>query len=270
MNRLTFFTNCKVRCRTSVPAGGGSCRGSLRWPCAIPETKPDHLTLVAAGLKDPGQLLGLKEWIKSRPKDGKVIFVTDANSRIETTRAFAIGATDVVHRPIDGRALLRKHAPEVPQGNGTAAPAPEFTAPECPGAAEATGGLQSMFSAVALGEPIETTRIEAAAAAVVDEIEAKGFSAWIDAVRRHHSQTYQHCLLVTGAAVAFAGHLRLSMNDRNRLSFAAMLHDVGKAQIPVAILEKPGPLDEAEMAIMRKHPEYGYEALKSSPDCSPK
>jgi HD-GYP domain-containing protein (c-di-GMP phosphodiesterase class II) len=45
-----------------------------------------------------------------------------------------------------------------------------------------------------------------------------------------------------------------------------MLHDIGKARIPISILEKPGPLDNDEMAIMRKHPEYGYEALQSMPD----
>jgi HD-GYP domain-containing protein (c-di-GMP phosphodiesterase class II) len=39
------------------------------------------------------------------------------------------------------------------------------------------------------------------------------------------------------------------------------MHDIGKARIPLAILEKPGPLDENEVAVMRKHPEYGVEAL---------
>ena len=50
---------------------------------------------------------------------------------------------------------------------------------------------------------------------------------------------------------------------------AALLHDVGKALVPVAILEKPGPLDPDEMAIMKKHPEYGVEALKSGVGLQP-
>src|SRR3954462_8004259 len=45
-----------------------------------------------------------------------------------------------------------------------------------------------------------------------------------------------------------------------------MLHDIGKSQIPLAILEKPGPLDENEMAVMRKHPEYGLDALRTTSD----
>ena len=42
-----------------------------------------------------------------------------------------------------------------------------------------------------------------------------------------------------------------------------MLHDIGKARIPISILEKPGRLDKDEMTVMRKHPEYGLDALKS-------
>ncbi len=43
-----------------------------------------------------------------------------------------------------------------------------------------------------------------------------------------------------------------------------MLHDIGKARIPVLILEKPTELDDKEMGVMRKHPEYGFEALASA------
>ena len=48
-----------------------------------------------------------------------------------------------------------------------------------------------------------------------------------------------------------------------------MLHDVGKAMVPVAILEKPGPLDPDEMAVMKKHPEYGLQALKCGAGLQP-
>ena len=48
---------------------------------------------------------------------------------------------------------------------------------------------------------------------------------------------------MTGLAAAFGQQLGASRADRQRLSFAGMLHDIGKARIPLAILEKPGPLD---------------------------
>jgi putative nucleotidyltransferase with HDIG domain len=95
-------------------------------------------------------------------------------------------------------------------------------------------------------------------------MEAHGLASWIDTVRKHHGQTYQHCLIVTGVAVAFAQHLGLSRPDQLRLSFGAMLHDIGKARIPGSILEKPAPLTPQEMMVLSKHPEYGIDALKAS------
>jgi putative nucleotidyltransferase with HDIG domain len=129
----------------------------------------------------------------------------------------------------------------------------------------ATDALQSIFSAACSGAPVDTTAVRTASDAIVNQLEEQGLSAWIETVRMHHSQTYQHCLLVTGVAGAFAQHIGASRKDRQRLSFAGMLHDIGKARIPLAILEKPGRLDESEMAVMRKHPEYGLDALSRTP-----
>jgi HD-GYP domain-containing protein (c-di-GMP phosphodiesterase class II) len=50
-------------------------------------------------------------------------------------------------------------------------------------------------------------------------------------------------------------------DDQRRLVRAALLHDVGKAFIPVSILDKPAALTDAEMAVVREHPRRGYEAL---------
>src|ERR1700754_939035 len=48
---------------------------------------------------------------------------------------------------------------------------------------------------------------------------------------------------------------------QRRLTRAALLHDVGKAFISTAILDKPGRLTEEETAEIRQHPRRGYEAL---------
>src|SRR5260370_422646 len=42
---------------------------------------------------------------------------------------------------------------------------------------------------------------------------------------------------------------------------AALLHDVGKAFVPVQVLDKPGKLSDEELEIIRKHPRLGYDAL---------
>jgi len=43
----------------------------------------------------------------------------------------------------------------------------------------------------------------------------------------------------------------------------ALLHDIGKLKIPDSILWKPSQLDDNEWVTMRRHPEYGYEMLRS-------
>jgi hypothetical protein len=49
------------------------------------------------------------------------------------------------------------------------------------------------------------------------------------------------------------------------LECAARLHDVGKLGVPDSILQKPGPLDEREWEIMRRHPEWGAEMVARVP-----
>jgi putative nucleotidyltransferase with HDIG domain len=126
-----------------------------------------------------------------------------------------------------------------------------------------------VFASVFSGGPIEMKSVEAAGAVLVGSIEADGLAQWIDAVRTHHSQTYQHCLLVTGVAVEFGRHLGFSSADRQRLALAGLLHDVGKAAIPLAILEKPAPLDQDELSVMRQHPALGFKSLRGTRGLDP-
>jgi HD-GYP domain-containing protein (c-di-GMP phosphodiesterase class II) len=54
------------------------------------------------------------------------------------------------------------------------------------------------------------------------------------------------------------------------IRLAARLHDVGKAAIPAAILNKPGPLDEREWEFMRRHPLIGERIVLSLPRRGPR
>jgi putative nucleotidyltransferase with HDIG domain len=101
-----------------------------------------------------------------------------------------------------------------------------------------------------------------------DNIAEHGLSDWLTTIRCHHEGTYQHCLLVTGITVDFGLSLGMAKADIERLYSAAMFHDVGKARIPRAVLDKPGQLDERERALIETHPAAGYELLKDTPGIS--
>ena len=129
--------------------------------------------------------------------------------------------------------------------------------------------MQDVFAAACVGAPLDQTAINTAGDAIVGQIETQGLASWIEIVRKHHSLTYQHSLLVTGLVVGFGRQLGFSRAGLKRLSFAGLLHDIGKARVPVSVLEKPGTLDDKEKGIIRQHPLFGSEALEAVPGLPP-
>ena len=57
--------------------------------------------------------------------------------------------------------------------------------------------------------------------------------------------------------------LGLKGDELNELGLGALLHDIGKMQVPLEVLNKPGKLTTEEFEIMKSHPQKGYEILLS-------
>jgi HD-GYP domain-containing protein (c-di-GMP phosphodiesterase class II) len=73
--------------------------------------------------------------------------------------------------------------------------------------------------------------------------------------------TEQHTRRVATLAAQVGEALRLSPTARRHLAIGGLLHDIGKLGVPLEILQKPGPLDEAEFAEIKRHPEAGERLL---------
>lgn len=69
--------------------------------------------------------------------------------------------------------------------------------------------------------------------------------------------TYGHCERVRDLAVSVAVEIGMDPAQTLELSYAAVLHDVGKLAVPTEILNKPGPLNDREREIMKDHPTVG-------------
>lgn len=87
-------------------------------------------------------------------------------------------------------------------------------------------------------------------------------SAALDARDR---ETEGHSQRVTTLAQQIGKRMNLSEQELTMLERGALLHDVGKIGIPDNILLKPGPLSAEERALMKRHPQVGYDMLKGVP-----
>ena len=190
------------------------------------------------------------------------LFVVHNLSRSMVAQAHALGATAIISRPKEAILKVAQiEEAEAAEEDKAADPAVEMD--------EGVAAFASMFSNVRRGKPLNLVDAKRATSRIVTRVGQDGLSTWLDEVRRYHEGTFQHCLLVTGVAVAFGLDVGFSGGDVSRLGTAATLHDIGKARIPLSILDKPGRLDPEEEEIIRRHPAIGYDLLKGVSGISP-
>jgi HD-GYP domain-containing protein (c-di-GMP phosphodiesterase class II) len=77
---------------------------------------------------------------------------------------------------------------------------------------------------------------------------------------------YQHSLNVCIYATMLGMANGYSRDELMTLGLGALLHDIGKTQIPLDVLSKPGRLTDAEFGEMKRHAELGYRILKDEPN----
>jgi putative nucleotidyltransferase with HDIG domain len=75
------------------------------------------------------------------------------------------------------------------------------------------------------------------------------------------TSTEEHTRRVALLAVEIGEQLGLSPTRLRSLAIGGLLHDIGKLSVPNGILQKPGPLDDGEFAVIKLHPERGRELL---------
>lgn len=121
----------------------------------------------------------------------------------------------------------------------------------------------SMFQEARMGKAVDA----ASAQRLVDEISdslARNASALISLARLKTADdyTYMHSVAVCAMMIALARQLGLNDAQTRSLGLAGLLHDLGKAVMPMEVLNKPGKLTEDEFAIMKSHPVKGHDILQ--------
>src|SRR5438309_980546 len=81
-------------------------------------------------------------------------------------------------------------------------------------------------------------------------------------IDKKDGSTFGHSERVGLLAEAVAGKMGLQLHLVEQIRIGATLHDLGKIAIPDHILHKTGTLDEEDIAVLRTHPDEGFEVLK--------
>lgn len=118
------------------------------------------------------------------------------------------------------------------------------------------------------------TRIQGGAGVALDDIAPviSGLSTSLDEnpaiflsvtrLKTKDETTFLHSLSVSALMIHFARYLDFDEDTVRVIGIGGLLHDVGKLEIPQEILAKEGKLDDAEMQLIRSHPELGHAILK--------
>jgi putative nucleotidyltransferase with HDIG domain len=221
----------------------------------------DGVLMVDADLRIVARVEQIRETLNDLQAVSEKLFVVQKHLHHMVAQAFALGATSVVRS-------TREIGPKLAQIEAAARASATTSGTVRSEIVDCARAFASMFSAINHDQSIDLSEAERATARVIVGIERDGLGAWLDDVRRYHEGTFQHCLLVTGIAVGFALEIGFTDLDIKRLGMAATLHDIGKAKIPLSILDKPDRLNSNEDEIMKRHPAIGHELLKDMPEIS--
>jgi putative nucleotidyltransferase with HDIG domain len=131
--------------------------------------------------------------------------------------------------------------------------------------AKSKQAMMAMFQEVRMGNTVDAELAQNLVNEVTDSV-IRNPGALISLVRLKSADdyTYMHSVAVCALMIALSRQLKLDEAQTRTMGLAGLLHDLGKAMVPMAVLNKPGKLTEAEFAVIKSHPTLGHRMLVES------
>lgn len=124
---------------------------------------------------------------------------------------------------------------------------------------------QKAFDDIKAGRNIDIEPFKQAATGIIDSIfRNQDALSCIARIREKDAYLLEHSLNVSILISIFAKHLELERNIIEELATGALLHDIGKIQIPDEILHKPAKLTDEEFAIMQQHATFSKSIVENA------
>jgi len=128
---------------------------------------------------------------------------------------------------------------------------------------DARSWIDQMLEDSRLGNSVDTDQARSLVTQLADEvIRNPDALVWLTYLKSRDEYTATHCMNVCILALTFGRCLGLAEVALHQLGLGALLHDLGKMQIPDEVLNKPGRLTEEEFAVIKRHPGLGFAMLR--------
>ena len=136
--------------------------------------------------------------------------------------------------------------------------------------AKSKQAVTSMFHEARMGKSVDTEAAQHLVEEISDSV-SRNPGAFISLARLKTADdyTYMHSVAVCALMIALAKQLSLSDEETRAAGMAGLLHDLGKALMPMDVLNKPGKLTDEEFAIIKSHPVEGHRMLLSGSGVNP-
>lgn len=128
--------------------------------------------------------------------------------------------------------------------------------------AEAKGAVADMFKEIRMGNTISASDVKPVVTEISSSV-ARNPDALINVARLKTADdyTYMHSVAVCAMMTSLAIQLDMTDEEVEQAALGGLLHDVGKARMPVEVLNKEGKLTDEEYKIIKTHARVGYEML---------
>jgi putative nucleotidyltransferase with HDIG domain len=131
--------------------------------------------------------------------------------------------------------------------------------------ASAKKAVVSMFSEARMGRAVDPASAQGLVNDISDSVTRNpGALISLARLKTADDYTYMHSVAVCALMVALARQIGMDDDAARLAGMAGLLHDLGKAAVPLDVLNKPGKLTDEEFTVVRSHPVAGHDMLKDS------
>jgi HD-GYP domain-containing protein (c-di-GMP phosphodiesterase class II) len=191
---------------------------------------------------------------------------------IDCDKGLDVAVGQCVASEVEDEALVEEQQKQVAQGQRQIAPVSaaveiERASKICRQSKQA---VVSMFEEARMGNAVDVGGAKQLVEEINDSV-ARNPGALISLARLKTADdyTYMHSVAVCAMMVALAKQMGLDEVQTRSAGLAGLLHDLGKAVMPMDVLNKPGKLTDAEFVIIKGHPVEGHKMLTTGANVDP-